>query len=514
MSRIATSQFQSEPLDDLARQLLRGPDKQRAEQLRRAEQLHDQIEPQQNYPLAFIVYRITHYRTPETRDTILAGQAVRDDLRRMIDLLSRSLELTADADGPDAMLVSTLAQQENISTKTIQRWRRLGLRWRWMRPAEGKKRQVYITPDAWRDFQKRFADKVQFATGFSQMSDADRQQLLARARRIAEHADVSLNRVADHLARKSGRALETLRQLLEKHDREHPDDPIFADRTGPLTPHQHRVIDRAYHKGVPMRKICRHFKRTRATILRVVHLQRAERARRLDIHYIDSPLFEREDADEVLLLRPEPPDPISDETAAAARSRRRLRDTTTPKRVPVDDLPEPLQAIYDQPTMPDERQRSLLIRYNYLKFKASRIREQFDPVHPRAADLDAFDMAWRQAQDIRLQLIRANLPIVLSVARRQLIGSDDPSHARLMPLLEIGHVELFEVLESYNPKLKIQFSSVLTNRLLGRYAREAADVADKPAHAIRRIPPTQMLARMQRTATAYGVPLNQLMHST
>src|SRR5690606_6852070 len=119
------------------------------------------------------------------------------------------------------------------------------------------------------------AGRVERAAEFSQLSSEQRQQILARARRIAEATDVSLNRVAVHLAKRYGRAVETIRQILEDHDRKQPLDPIFADRTGPLDASQKRVIARARKMKVRISKIARHYKRTRSTIYRALNEQRA-----------------------------------------------------------------------------------------------------------------------------------------------------------------------------------------------------------------------------------------------
>ncbi|MFW6031961.1 MAG: hypothetical protein ACOCTI_01145, partial [Phycisphaeraceae bacterium] len=92
--------FRSQPLADLARQLQFAPPGTRAEQVRRTERLHDEIEPERSYPLDFLVFRITGYRRDWTDGTLLVGEAARPDLRLMIDRLSRSIELPQGTDEP------------------------------------------------------------------------------------------------------------------------------------------------------------------------------------------------------------------------------------------------------------------------------------------------------------------------------------------------------------------------------------------------------------------------------
>ena len=112
---------------------------------------------------------------------------------------------------------------------------------------------------------------------------------------------MTLNQVAAHLARRTGRALETLRLLLEKHDRAHPKEAIFIDRTGPLNRRQQRAIARAYRMGVAVSKIARHFKRTRQSIYRVIYVERAAELHRMRIECSVLPTFARSDAEAVFL---------------------------------------------------------------------------------------------------------------------------------------------------------------------------------------------------------------------
>ena len=136
-----------------------------------------------------------------------------------------------------------------------------------------------------------------------------------------------------------------------------------------MTQRQKRVISRAHHLGVSVDKICQRFRRSRSTILRVLRDQRATSLRRLQIVYVASPTFIREDADEVI-LRPEIDTVQSSPLAQSAAS-------------PVADLPEVLQPLFRQPTFDDERMLSQLIRLNYLKFKAATGRDQLDKYEPR-----------------------------------------------------------------------------------------------------------------------------------
>ncbi|MEX0885048.1 MAG: helix-turn-helix domain-containing protein [Phycisphaeraceae bacterium] len=509
MARTLEQTFRSHRLAELTRQLLHAGVERRAAQVRRAEKLHDQIDPERAYPLEFVIYRLTGYRRDVGDNALIVGEALRPDLRLMIDALTRSITFEPEP-GETHETAAALAERMGVSTKTITRWRREGLRWRWAVPAGKPRAQVVFTADAVADFVRRHPDRVARAAAFTHIDAALRGRIIERARRLAEQRDVSLNQVAQHLARRTGRALETIRQVLEKHDREHAEAPLFVDRTGPLTPHQKRLIARAHRMGMPASRLARRFGRTRSTIHRVVGQQRASAARRVELAWIELPTFRRDDADEVI-LRPTggndgDADALHDDEAGGKGAGKGgaatvVKARSVPDRV-LAELPEALQTLYRTPIMAPTESRSLFIRYNYLKFKAERIRQGLDRLEPRRGELDAFDACVREARAIRDTLARAHLPVVLLAARRHLLGDDEPSARQLVGLLERGQVVLIEAVDTFNPT-RGTFESFLTNRLLQRFAAETQPRDE--ARAQRRLTGEEMRDRLVRSAAAAGV---------
>lgn len=490
MTAVKRQRFHCQPLEEFDRQLRFAPPAKREAQLRRAEILHDEIDPEINYPFDYIAYRITRYRRDRGDATLLVGAAVLPDLRQIIDTLSKSVAIPI-ADEPTET-VSQLAERLGVSTKTINRWRKAGLRWRWVVVPEGNKRQqIGLTRRAVEQFIAADPDRVAKARTFGQMTESQRSKLIDRARQLAANGQPSLNQVADRLSRETGRALETIRLLLHKHDAAHPDAAIFVNHIGPLTDRQKRLIARAHRVGVSMDKLCARFGRTRSTIYRAVHECRAADARAMKLSWVGSPTFTRDDADQVFLRVSEP-----------------LADSDDPPRmlsVGVEDLPASLQPFYRRPLLGADRQRSLFLRYNYLKFRAAQLREQFDRYDVRAGDLDQFDRWIAQAWQVRSTLVLAALPTVLSVARRHLVGKSHNSSHRLLGLLQTGLDELLRAVEQYDAARSQRFDAVLTNRLLRRFARESAD--DEPHRAHRRLTGDSALHHMERLARQHHVDL-------
>ena len=190
---------------------------------------------------------------------------------------------------------------------------------------------------------------------------------------------------------------------------------------------------------------------------RVVHQHRAGGAGRVTLDYIPSPVFDRDDADEVIL----------------GRSLEDLTRSTGMAGDALDDLPEPMRVLFNQPVIPTDRVRALFVRYNYVKFRAGRAREKFDRYSPGAKQVGVFDDFAEQARVLRELLVRIHLPVVLSVARRHLIGETGSTRTHLIELLEKGLGVLIQSVESFNHVRQRRFDSALTNRLLTRFATES-----------------------------------------
>lgn len=471
--------------------MLFAPPDRRMAQVRRTEQLYDQIDPKLNYPFDFISYRITGYRSEATPTTLLMGQAILPDLRLVIDRLSHSAPIPVTQD-ESVETPQQLAQRLNVSTKTVTRWRDRGLRWRWIVPAGRKRKVIAFTASAIEQFLTQHQPQVDRATSRTHIAPETRQAIIRRARRIAQATGASLNRVAAHLAKKTSRAHQTIRLLLEHHDRDHPSDRIFIDHA-PLSAEQKRLIARAYRRGVPMSQITHRFKRTRATVYRALRHRRAQAIGRLRIQYAPSPLFDRDNADQLILAQ----NP-TDQLPPASQG------STTP----VDDLPPEIQPLYDRPTLGPVQQRSLLLRFNYLKHKAIGLRDQLNRYDPRSADLDQIEQLIRLAVATRDLMITHTMPLILSVARRHLIDQTDQTTAHLIELLQMAMPVLVEAVERYDVTRPQTFTDYATWTLMQRFARHHASQPVGTVRAHRKLDGPASLKNLRDAAATRGVRLS------
>ena len=468
MARERAQAYRSTELSELARQLLYAPPEKRAETVHKAEQWHDELDPATNVPLDFAVYRLTGRRVPPSENVMLVGEVLGPDLRLLIDALSRSIEMPPDEDDAGETTLE-LADRLGVSTKTIARWRDRGLRWRWVVREAGDKPTVVIPRSALDAFENKQGGRIATATGFSRMTGREKTRLIERAHRLADATDAVPQRILNHLANRSGRSSEALRVLIAAHDQANPGRAVFTDRAGPLNDKHKRVIDRAYRRGISVARICKRFRKTRSTVYRAIHEMRAMRLLAIKIDCIASPIFDRPDADEVLLRPIEP-----------AKRPRRLD-----RRV-VESLPQALVSVYDRPIEPDWIVRSLIVRHNYLKHRARQVQQGIRTQSVRAIDLDRFEELYRRANETRGQIIKGLLPAVLSVVRRQLTGQAE-NDKDLLAMLDAGNAVLIDEIDKFDAALSHKLESVLTNRLLQVLAREADREAVSAETLIRRL---------------------------
>ncbi|WP_432800056.1 hypothetical protein [Poriferisphaera sp. WC338] len=471
-------------IQDLCKQLLFSPAAQRHKQFLRAEQLHDEIQTNQNYPLEFLIYKITNRRLGSSDAIILAGRAIRPDLRLMIDQLTDSLELSP-SDLQESMLsTQQLAAQLNISTKTLSRWRSQGLRWRKIRVIANRRKQVLFTEQAVELFKNANHSLIENASNFVRLNDTQREDILNAARKItAENPSFSFNQVATQAAAQTSTALETVRYLLEKHDKDHPDNVIIQQPHGLLNQKTTQLVIRAYRRGIKPSQIAERIGRSRTTIFRIILDHRIRELDYFDLTYITSRVYDRDDADEVILGRDL--DQILDYHKLDAAA------------IDNQSLPDAILTLFQKPRLKDTAIRSLMVRYHYLKFKATHARNTLDRKHPKAGDVDSFMQLIEQIESIRSIIIQSHLPIVLSLVKRQLI--DHPQHRAglVVSLLVFAINILGNTIDHYDPSRSTTFNTSIKNRILKELAVKQAAI-EKSGKASRRESESMLVDKLQK----------------
>jgi RNA polymerase primary sigma factor len=139
-------------------------------------------------------------------------------------------------------------------------------------------------------------------------------------------------------------------------------------------------------------------------------------------------------------------------------------------------LPAYLASLYREASLLSREQEVHLFRkMNYLKYRAARLRDRIDPACPRTADLDAFERLLEEAQAIKTQIVRANLRLVVAIAKRHLGRRDD-----LFERVSDGNYALMRAVDRFDYSRGNKFSTYATWTIRNQFAR---DIRDKnPCH--------------------------------
>jgi RNA polymerase primary sigma factor len=121
--------IKNEDLAGLLMQIKFAPARQRQKQLDRAEELLSIIDGEKDYPFEFVCYKITGYRPDGgAGHRLVKGSELADDLRVFLWKLSGQVAPPAVEQSEEIYTTKQLSKKMHVSTKTIDRWRKRGLK--------------------------------------------------------------------------------------------------------------------------------------------------------------------------------------------------------------------------------------------------------------------------------------------------------------------------------------------------------------------------------------------------
>ncbi|HEX2974063.1 MAG TPA: sigma factor, partial [Tepidisphaeraceae bacterium] len=383
----------------LARQMEFAPQAVRGVQLDRAEDLLHLIDPAKAYPLDFIVYKVTDYRPKTSAADLLTGLAIQHDLGVLIEQVSLSLDVQTISLAEPVLTIDDVSEKFNITSKTVQRWRRKGLPARKFIFPDGKRRVGFLLSSVER-FLAHHQDQV--AGNCSQITDAERRLILRHARRLAEHC--SEEEITRRIASRLGRTPLSVLHTLRKHDQEHPEDAILPRAETPLDETGRAVVIKAYRHGATLSELARRLERPCSAIYRVVMDDRVARLTRRKISFRDDQLFHQDDAAAVIQS-------ILNQEELAEQAKR--EDLRVPR-----DLPPYLQELYRTPLLSKSQERALFLKLNFHKYHFVKARRRLDPDLACHRQLAELEKQLAEAAQTKNAIVRANLRLVVSIARK------------------------------------------------------------------------------------------------
>ncbi|MHB9045506.1 MAG: sigma-70 family RNA polymerase sigma factor [Pirellulales bacterium] len=223
---------------------------------------------------------------------------------------------------------------------------------------------------------------------------------------------------------------------------------------GPLLDAEKTAIYEQHQGGVSLETLAGRYGKSKATVTRVVNEARARQILGRKIEYVFHPAFSVLEAEELLSALP-----------SGEGNGQESRRT-----VPQKGLPPYLASLYEIPLLNREEEAHLFRKMNYLKWCASQLRETLNPARPRATTLDRIERLLDDALAVRNQIIRANLRLVVSIAKRYVDMSQNFDE-----LVSEGNTSLFRAVDLFDCSRGNKFSTYATWAVRNNLIRTVAE---------------------------------------
>ena len=430
----------------------------RLECSKRAEGLLSNINTDQSYNLARIEAYVLGVKPDDTDSPTALGEEIRHDLLLLIGEISASTAIPIEVATEPVLTLDEVAERWNVSAKTISRWRKRGLIARTF--IINSQERVGFLESSLNRFEIAHPQIVQYGRHFSRMTEAEKTQIEERAREMLE-LEIPISKVMNTLAKETRRSGECIRVLLNNKK---------------VTPEQNGTT-------------------SKVDITLITNQKRAKRILELPLDYMSSPDFTKSGADERILA--------STPTSPSAQ-----RMPKKPK-----DLPAYIASLYEVPLLTAEQETHLFRKYNYLKYKAVQLREQIDSARPKAQLMDEIESLYWDATETKNHLIRANLRLVVAVAKKY-IGST----GNFFDKVSEGNLSLMRAVEKFDYTRGFKFSTYASWAIKKNYIRAYSneikqtdryrtgqeEVLDaSPSH--RSDPTAQLTAQLRREDQVSGI---------
>jgi RNA polymerase primary sigma factor/RNA polymerase sigma factor len=442
------TEYKCDSIRELRDQQVRfAPRNKKVEQIDAAEKLLHETKKRQDYNFEFVCFRITGFRADAGPIVKIAGKDLLHDLHCFIEDLSEAADLVAEEFGQPVLTVEDLSKRFNVSTKTISRWRQQGLVSRKFIFDGGRKRVGFLqtSVDA---FVKNNREKVNRGQRFSQLTESDKIEIIDRARRLARAGGCPAE-VTRRIAKHMDRSIETIRYTIKQFDEKHSDIAVFPNQTGPLNLEMKERIYADFSAGKSAEAIASRYCRTKTTIYRVINEMRATVIMELPLDFMDSPEFHRKGAEKKIVDAPMP---------VLEKAARRVKAPA--------GLPHYLASLYEVPLLNREQEQYLFRKYNYLKFRASKLRDKLEVSRARSNEMDEVERLYDEAVKIKNRIVQSNLRLVVSIAKKHVQASED-----FFTLVSDGNMSLIRAAEKFDYTRGNKFSTYASWAIMKNFAR-------------------------------------------
>jgi len=423
--------------------------------LKRIDELGPQIDPGGVYPEDWIVFRITGYRPEIDSPALVPGEALRGDLSAVAEKISEHAGLTsADIDEPSET-IDSLAARWNVSRKTIERYRRLGLIARRLDLGSGR-RSVIFMRSAVEWFETLNADRLGKAARFDRIGETQLTKFERWARIYRRRLGCSRSQAAARIALRTEHSHEGVRKALIRIDRDCA-SPIFTD-PAPTSTRDQTFALRAVLRGIEPARIAERTGHSHNATLRAINIARSAL---IESYSLPTENKQDEAADNTL----ESP---AVNQGLGTRGAGDLHELIEQMRTP-----EPT-VVYAE-TM---RARA----YHLLLTRAGDRFGGLNTTAPSARTLDDIETDLRWAQMLKIELVRSQFNLIVQTIEHRIGGAVDSLDPKRASLLLLGAVRVAgDAIDRFDPTHTGRIAAPV-GLAVTRFASNQPDIA-QPAGA-------------------------------
>ena len=446
-------------IESLRNEMLFAPTRIRRRYIFRLERFVTSVSLDKVYPYDFLYHKITNIRPDEQTLVSMSGRDLQNDLLKLLGDLSESLEIKVKDVGEPVFTVPELMARYGVSSKTVYRWRKRGLVGYEFVFSDGKKRIGFRLSNV-QEFEERFKDLVSKSGSFSLVEDEEKAHIIELAQQAIAGGTTIFSDVTAKVGDESGRSRETIRYMLKQHDRDNPDHRLFPDLRSSFNESDKEAIYRLYSIGIPMRVLCKEYRRNRSSIYRIIYQIRANDILANELDYVYNASFDAPDAAQLIPAL----DEEDDSQVALA----------VPEHESIEELPTYLRELHKKAkllTPGDEA--GLFRRMNFVKHLLAARRQELEVAGPRATLINNIEDLWRRAINLKQHVIRANLRLVVSIAKRHTRSTMD-----FNTLVSDGNLSLMQAVEKFDYARGNRFSTYASWAIMKNYAKSIPEESE------------------------------------
>jgi RNA polymerase sigma factor (sigma-70 family) len=471
------------------------PQKKRQALLDSTEKLISMIDKETEYPFEFVCFKITGFHPKGLPEApLIEGGELVDDLRVFMSKLSGQVAHSVSEEEEKVYTIEELAEKFEVSTKTVNRWRKRGLMARYFVFENGRKRLGFSQCKV-DDFVKNNPEIVSKAREYRRLDNTEKQKIINHVARLAKKGRVTRRSAIEEVAKETGRSCETIRTVLRNYETLNPDKSIFKKSFGVINSTQASEIYKLYKQGCGIKELTERFDRSKSSIYRIINQRTAKKLLAKKVEFVDSSEFLEEDAGENILGNP-----ISFEIPTS-------EIITEPSKLSGNSLTEYLSTLKDMPILKREQELELFRRYNFLKYEACISRAGLKPSNVTSSRIKKIENYLAEAEKIKKIIIEMNLRLVVSIANKHI-----SSGANLADLISDGNISLMHAVEKFDYTRGFRFGTFASWVIARDYARKIPAETERPDKAA-----SESMANIQhdlRTTTqAKVVAVEQAGHS-